>query len=92
MTAEKERVIFRHGRDRDFTREEFIALCDARDAARARGDIGEYERIRLILPANPDVVKAFCDVYGKEFVLSSGLDLTEANLRFGEGWLDEPDA
>ncbi len=91
MTAEKERVIFRHGRDRDFTEDEYFALLDEGERAKDRGDMKEYERIRALMPANPEVMKAFKEVYGKEFVLSCGLDLTEANLKFGKGWLDEPD-
>ena len=70
MTVQKERAVFRHGRDRDFTREEFIARRNERDAAKARGDMETYERIKAILPANPHVVKAFKDVYGKDFILS----------------------
>ncbi len=91
MSAIEEPVIFRHGKDRNFTKEEYFALDDEMWAAKRRGDEETYERIARILPANPDVVKAFKEVYGKEYILSMGLDLTEANLRFGEGWLDAPD-
>lgn len=91
MSAIQERVIFRHGKDRDFTEEEYFALDGEMWAAKKRGDMDTYWHLAEILPANPDVAKAFKEVYGKEYVLSLGLDLTEANLRFGEDWLDAPD-
>jgi hypothetical protein len=90
VSAATGKAIFRHGRDHDFTEEEFFALQDKAMDAYDRGDIKEFLRITDILPANPNVAKAFKEVYGKEVILSSGRDLTEANLKWGEGWLNEP--
>lgn len=90
MSTDTERVIYRHGKDRDFTKEEFFALSDEMWEAKRRGDMETYDRIDEILPANPKIAKIFKEVYGKEYLLAMGLDLTEANMRYGEGWLDEP--
>ncbi len=88
-TAEKERVVYARGRDRDFTEEEYEQLSDKIDAAEERGDFEEFDRLMKILPIEPRVLKAFAVGYGKDFIIESGYDLTEANLEFGEGWLDE---
>ena len=80
--------IFIHGKERDFTEDEYFALSDEMWAADERGDIETYNRIDSILPANPAVAKIFKDVYGKEYLVSLGLDLTEANMCYGEGWLE----
>ncbi len=90
MSATASQTIYRHGKDRNFTEEEYFALSDEMCAAEERGDVETYERLSALLPANPDVAKAFKEVYGKEYLLAMGLDLTEANLQFGEGWLDAP--
>lgn len=89
MVAET-REIYRHGRDRDFTEKEFFALSDEMFEARRSGDMETYERIGRFLPLNPVAAKIFKEVYGKEFMLDAGFDLTEATLLYGEGWLDEP--
>ncbi len=92
MTATATKEIFRHGRERNFTKEEFFALSDEMFAARDRGDMDTYERLGRLLPINPEVAKIFKDVYGKDFLLDAGVDLTEADLLYGEGWIDEPSA
>lgn len=90
MSVSAAQKIYMHGKDRDFTEEEYDALSDEMWAAREKGDMETYRRLGCMLPAHPDAAKIFKEVYGKEYVLALGLDLTEANLRFGEGWLDEP--
>ncbi len=90
MSAIASDAIYRHGKDRNFTKQEYFALNSEMWAAKEKGDMETYERLSDLLPVNPDVAKAFKEVYGKEYLLDTGLDLTEANLRFGEGWLDAP--
>lgn len=90
MSAALEQAVYMHGKERNFTKEEYYALSDEIWAAEKRGDAETCERLFDTLPTNPDVAKAFKEVFGKEYVLSLGLDLTEANLRFGEDWLDAP--
>lgn len=90
MTVE-EKKIFLHGRNRDFTGEEFDELSDMMGEALMRGDKEEVRRIGRIIPANPITAMAFKQVYGKEWLINTGADLTEATLYWGEGWLDEPD-
>ena len=90
MTAAATREVYRHGRDRDFTQKEVLALCDEMSEAMDNGDREAVERVSSIFPVDPGVAKIFKEVYGKEFILDLGFDLTEANLVYGEGWLDEP--
>jgi hypothetical protein len=87
--AEKDAGVYMRGRDRNFTEEEYHRISDEYFAAEARGD--EVERLRLLrlIPMNPMVIKAFAEVYGRDFVIESGYDLTEANIAYGKGWLDE---
>ena len=87
--AEKERVVFRRGRDRDFTKEEYDELNAQLHAAEEREDWEEFDRLIKIVPLPPRILKAFAVGYGRDFIIETGYDLTEANLEFGEGWLDE---
>ncbi len=87
--VEKERVVYARGRDRDFTEEEYDQLQEEANAARERGDIEEFDRLMTILPVPPRILKAFAVGFGRDFIIESGYDLTEANLEFGEGWLDK---
>lgn len=90
MTAVATREVYRRGRDRDFTQKEVYALaCELSDAM-DKGDEEEVQRLSSLFPVEPEIAKIFKEVYGKEFILEVGFDLTEANLRYGEGWLDEP--
>ena len=90
MSAITTEAIYMHGKERNFTAEEYFALSDEMWAAKRRGDMETFRRIEDMLPAEPKVAKAFKEVYGKEYLLALGFDLTEANYRYGEGWLDEP--
>ncbi len=87
--ADNERVIYARGRDRDFTEEEYEQLQEEVNAARERGDTEEFDRLMTIFPVPPRILKAFAIGFGRDFIIESGYDLTEANLEFGEGWLDE---
>lgn len=85
-----EREIYIHGRTRDFTMDEYSDACDAAIAAHERGDEKEYIRLTKNLPLVPVIAKAAKFGFGKQELLEMGADLTEANLVYGEGWLDEP--
>ncbi len=90
MTATVAREIYRRGRDRDFTLKEVVALCDEISEAMRNGDEETADRLFFMFPMDPGIAKIFKEVYGKKFLLEAGGDLTEANLVYGEGWLDEP--
>lgn len=90
MSVSAPSSIYRHGKNRDFTKEEYFALSDEMFEAIQKRDNEAIRRIGCMLPANPFVAKVFKEVYGKEHLLKLGVDLTEANLCYGEGWLDEP--
>ena len=76
------------GKDRDFTSEEYFELGDRLQAADERGDEEEFVRLAKMYPVSPTAARAFAKVYGKDFVEYCGFDLTEANIKYGEGWLD----
>jgi hypothetical protein len=89
--VQTERKVFMHGADRDFTAKEISELIRQASEAYGRKDREEFYRLAKTIPFNPVVAKAIKAVYGKEKLLSGDCDLTEANLVFGEGWLDEPE-
>lgn len=89
MSTTRDNDVFAYGRDRTFTSDEYDALYDELDAAERRNDEAEIDRIIRLIPMNADVLKSFAKVYGKDFIISSGFDMTEADMKFGKGWLDE---
>lgn len=90
MTATATKEVYRRGKDRDFTLKEVVALCDEMSEAMERNDRKTLKRLSAMFPVDPGIAKIFKEVYGKEFLLDLGYDLTEANMLYGEGWLDEP--
>ncbi|MDR1519511.1 MAG: hypothetical protein LBU23_05125 [Planctomycetota bacterium] len=82
---------FIHGKRRDFTIAEVDRMLDLIDAAAERRDWGEVNRLGHILPLDPDTAMTIKRVHGKRGLLEMGFDLTEADLKWGEGWLDRPD-
>jgi hypothetical protein len=88
MEARPEPEIYRHGKDRNFTRDEADEIRDRAMEAYDRGDREEFRRIYKAIPISPNVVEAFAGGYGKDAIMACGFDLTEANLKLGEGWLN----
>jgi hypothetical protein len=86
-----ESEVFLHGKDRNFTRKEIDDLHEKMAEAEKRGDDAEFMRLAKIIPLDPNVAMANLEVYGKEHLLSMGFDLTEADLKWGEGWMDKSD-
>ena len=41
------------------------------------------------LPLAPGLAEIAKDMYGKEYLIENGYDLSEANAEFGDGWLDQ---
>ncbi|MDR1519977.1 MAG: hypothetical protein LBU23_07535 [Planctomycetota bacterium] len=82
--------VFLHGAARNFTREDVLKITWDMVAAHDRGDWDELARLGRLLPMDPDLAISIKKVYGKDNLLARGHDLTEADLKFGKGWLDEP--
>ena len=80
--------IFLHGKDRNWTLREYLNLKRQWREAIERGDENADEML-CVIPVDPDLAMSRKILRGKDAVLASGWDLTEANLKFGEGWLDE---
>lgn len=91
MTVATKKEIFLHGKDRDFTAEEWEELSEQIGQAFRRGDLEEVRRIGKMVPADPITAKALKNAFGKDWVIEKGFDLTEANRKWGEGWLDGPE-
>jgi len=87
-TNEKDRVVL-HTAHGEMTEEEFDALGDRILEAQDRGDTEEAMRLLKLIPLDPDYGMALKMFFGKDEILEDGWDLTEANMKFGEGWLDE---
>jgi hypothetical protein len=89
MTAVQERKPYAYGRDHEFTKEEYDALMKEYFSAVDRDDQETAMKLLRRIPQDADVMMAFGSTYGRNFVLEGGFDVTQANMKFGEGWLDE---
>jgi hypothetical protein len=69
--------------------EEKWELLDAIQVAEHAGDKDEAYRLMVKLPLHPGMAEIGKELYGKEFLLESGYDLSEANAEFGDDWLDK---
>ena len=86
----KGRRIVAHGKDRDFTFDEVWDLYERFCEADERGDEAEAARLTAQMPISPRIAAGFKRIFGAEGVeLLKDFDLTEANLAYGEGWVDE---
>jgi hypothetical protein len=60
------------------------ASLDAAD----RGDREEENRLLLLLPLAPHLAKVAKEIWGKDYLLQEGFDLSEAEAAYGPNWLD----
>lgn len=74
---------------RELTREEKIAIIQASNDAFERGDLRESGRlIKENFPLAPYIAMALKEECGREYLLRSGWDLSQAEAQYGQGWLD----
>ncbi len=63
------------------------------DAIKAAEDLGNDEEagrlMREVLPLAPHLAMAAKEMYGKQYLLDRGYNLSEAYAEFGNGWLDK---
>lgn len=62
-------------------------LLDAIHEAELAGDRENALKLMLKLPLAPHLAQAAKKLWGKEFLLESGLDLSEAEAEYGKDWL-----
>ncbi len=53
------------------------------------GDNEGYSRLIRSIPMPPYLAKVMKEKLGKDFILSGGWNLSEAEAEFGTGWLDK---
>jgi hypothetical protein len=70
------------------TREQRFDIVQSSLDAADRGDHEEEHRLLLMLPIAPHLAKAAKDIWGKDFLLQGGYDLSEAEAAYGPGCLD----
>lgn len=70
------------------TKEEEFTILQASLAAAKRGDMEEERRLIRMLPLAPHLAKVAKEMWGKEYLLTRGYDLSEAEAAYGIGWLD----
>lgn len=56
--------------------------------AHAAGDLDEAHRIMKLLPLAPELALLGKELYGAESMKNSGYDLSLADKKYGDGWLD----
>ena len=72
------------------TLEEKWEVLDAIQAAEEAGNDEEAGRLmREVLPLAPHLAMAAKEMYGKQYLIEGGYNLSEANAEFGDGWLDK---
>ncbi len=85
----QEKRAYAYGRDHEFTKEEYDELMGEIKAAIKRKDNETVNRLVPRLPMDANVLMAFGSVYGRGFILEADFDLTQANMKFGEGWIND---
>ncbi len=70
------------------TWEEKEVLLDAIYDANRAGNKDEAYRLMHQLPLAPGLAEIAKEMYGKEYLIENGFNLSEANAEFGDGWLD----
>ncbi len=73
-----------------YTKEEEQALLQAIHIAREQGKHEEADQMSKKLPMSPLIAKSYLESCGKEALLATGWDLSEAEEAYGKGWLDNP--
>ncbi len=71
------------------TTEQKYAILDASLAAAERGDRPEHSRLIRQIPLVPHLAKTAKEIWGKEFLLKAGYDLSAAEAAYGSDWLDQ---
>ncbi len=72
------------------TLEEKWIILDAIYDAEKAGNKDEAGRLmREELPLAPGLAQIAKEMYGKEYLITRGYNLSEANAEFGDGWLDK---
>jgi hypothetical protein len=71
------------------TREQALDILNAINEATGRKDYAEAARLSRLFPLAPHLAKAVKDMYGKDYLLSLGYDLSEADAEYGAGWIDQ---
>jgi hypothetical protein len=56
---------------------------------RKAGDEEGYMRIMKTIPMLPHMAKGIKKVFGSDFLIKMGWDLSEAELEFGSDWLNK---
>jgi hypothetical protein len=67
---------------------EMTEIIEASLRANAMGDREEEHRLLCLIPLAPHLAKAAKEMYGKEFLIEEGYDLSDADMEFGDGWLE----
>jgi hypothetical protein len=70
------------------TREQEIEIIQKSLEADERGDHDESVRLIQQMPLAPHLARAAKKIWGKEYLLQSGFDLSEAEAAYGKDWLN----
>lgn len=73
----------------EWTEAEVLDVLQQGIDAYKRGDSDEGARLARLFPMDPYAAKAVKNVFGKEYLLSLKMDLSEAEEIYGKNWLDD---
>lgn len=72
---------------KELTKAEYNHILEETNAAWETGDIEKGVELSKQLPLAPHLAKAAKKLWGKEFLLESGFDLSAAEAEYGCDWL-----
>ncbi|GHS90630.1 hypothetical protein FACS1894139_04400 [Planctomycetales bacterium] len=71
-------------------RRDFFRKCqDAAYAALERGDTKAFDELTAPIPEPAGCAYVYAKMFGKDALLATGADLTLADEKYGEGWLEQ---
>ncbi len=67
--------------------EERIAIYDKIHELEEKGDFQQAKELSKTIPINPDMAKTAAEFFGSEMLIASGINLTDAEAKYGKDWL-----
>lgn len=67
---------------------ETLDILSLAHAAFEKGDTASYVKISQQLPLAPHLAVAAKEIFGVDYLLNSGFDLSEAEACYGKNWLN----
>jgi len=71
------------------TLDEKLTISNKAIALKNSGDLDGYNRLMKTVPMPPYLAKVAKEKIGKDFLINGGWNLSEAEAKFGQDWLNK---